>query len=88
MHENNKIQAGFIILTEGGDVHNKPTYRVAVQPENIISIAARSGWSRCNAKVYMKSGCDVDTIETFDEIMQLIEECNKQRNTNSNSNYE
>ena len=84
MHENNKIQAGFIILTEGGDVHDSPTYRVAVQPENIISIAARSGWSRCNAKVYMKNGGDIDTIETFDEIMQLIEEYNKQRKANSN----
>ena len=84
MHGNNKIQAGFIILTEGGDVHDRPTYRVAIQPDNIISVTARSGWSRCNAKVYMKSGADVDTIETFDEIMQLIEEYNKQRKANSN----
>ena len=82
MHPNNQIQAGYIILTEGSC---KPPYRIAVNPELISAIEAHSGWSGCSSQVYVQGrNARYDTIETFDEILQLIDDYNKQHKTNSN----
>lgn len=80
---NNKIKAGFIILTDGGRASNTPAYRIAVNPKDITIIESHSGWSRCNAQVHTESH-NISTIETFDEILQAIEDYNKQHQIKSN----
>jgi hypothetical protein len=83
MHPSNQIQAGYIILTEYSG--SKP-YKVAINPSQISSICDISCYGGCSARVYM-CGRDqpYDTTEAFDEILELIEDYNKQHNT---SNYE
>ena len=81
MHPTNSIQSGFIILTEGSG--NKP-YRVAINPSQISSICDISCYGACFARVYVQGRQNpYDTTETFDEIMQLIEEYNKQHTTHN-----
>jgi len=82
MHPSNQIQAGYIILTEYSG--SKP-YKVAINPSQISSICDISCCGGCSARVYMCGREQpYDTTETFDEIMQLIEEYNKQHKANSN----
>ena len=82
MEGNNKIRGGFIIVTENST--NKP-YNVAINPNKIVAIDSVSGWGGCYATIHVegRESC-LETRETFDEIMQLIEEYNKQRKANSN----
>ena len=82
MHTSNQIQAGYIILTEFSG--SKP-YKVAINPSQISSVCDISCYGGCSARVYV-CGREhpYDTTEAFDEIMQLIEEYNKQHKTNSN----
>ena len=83
MRPSNQIQAGYIILTEYSG--SKP-YRVAINPSQISSICDVSCYGGCSARVYVCGREQpYDTTEAFDEILQLIEEYNKQHNT---SNYE
>ena len=83
MHTSNQIQAGYIILTEFSG--SKP-YKVAINPSQISSICNISCYGGCSARVYVCGRQNpYDTTETFDEILQLIDEYNKQHNT---SNYE
>lgn len=82
MHTSNQIQAGYIILTEFSG--SKP-YKVAINPSQISSVCDISCYGGCSARVYMCGREQpYDTTETFDEIMQLIEEYNKQHKVNSN----
>ena len=83
MHPSNQIQAGYIILTEFSSP--KP-YKVAINPSQISSICDVSCYGGCSARVYVCGREQpYDTTETFDEILQLIDDYNKQHNT---SNYE
>lgn len=83
MRTSNQIQAGYIILTEYSG--SKP-YRVAINPSQISSVCDISCYGGCSARIYMCGREQpYDTTEAFDEILQLIDEYNKQHNT---SNYE
>lgn len=82
MYPNNRIQSGFIVLTEGS---NGTPYKVAINPSQISSICNISCYGGCSARVYVCGRQNpYDTTETFDEIMQLIEEYNKRHKANSN----
>ena len=83
MRPSNQIQAGYIILTEYSG--SKP-YKIAINPSQISSICDISCYGGCSARIYVCGREQpYDTTEAFDEILQLIEEYNKQHNT---SNYE
>lgn len=82
MHPSNQIQAGYIILTEHS---GSAPYKVAINPSQISSICDISCYGGCSARVYMCGREQpYDTTEAFDEILELIEDYNKQHKENSN----